>query len=102
MPQFGGDVELLTLDTGGDALGDCLANLLLVGVDVRGVNVTITVLKDGLLDHLLGVVGHEECAKTDHRDLGSVVQRVAGTLFSWNLLNHFLCAGRFFVLRFLF
>ena len=101
VPQFGGDVKLLTLDTGGNALSDCLANLLLVGVDVSGVNVTIAVLKDGLLDHLLRVVGHEECAKTDHRDLGSVVQRVAGTLFSWNRLNHFLCAVRFSCLKIL-
>jgi len=96
MPQFSGDVKLLTLDTGGDALSNCLANLLLVGVDSGGVNMTIAVLKDGLLDHLLGVVGHEECAKTDHRDLSAVVQRVAGTLFSGNLLNHFICAGRRF------
>ena len=62
VPQLGGNVKLLAGHASSDALLKGLTDLLLVCIDLGGIDVAVPVLKDGLLDHLLGVVGHKESA----------------------------------------
>ena len=78
VPQLRGDVELGTGNSRLDALRDCLSDLLLVSIDLGGVDVAVSVLKNGLLYHLLGVLRVEEGSKTNDRDLGPIVQGESG------------------------
>ena len=79
VPQFCGNIELLTGNTGSHYFGKSFSDLLLISVDVGSVNVTISVFKDRLFDHLLWVVSHQEGSKTNDRLSSSIVQLDART-----------------------
>jgi len=78
VPQLGDDVELGARDSSLDALGDGFSNLLFISINHGGVDVTVTVFKNGFLDHLLRIVRHEESSESENWDLSSVVQSESG------------------------
>ena len=94
VPQLGRDKELFTRHTSRDALFKSLANLLLVGVDLRRVDVAISVLQDRLLDDILGVLVVQERAQANDRDLVPAVHREPRARLWLNLcfsLYHSMC-----------
>mmetsp|Transcript_31942 Transcript_31942/g.42297 ORF Transcript_31942/g.42297 Transcript_31942/m.42297 type:complete len:330 (+) Transcript_31942:145-1134(+) len=92
VPQLRRDVELLAGHTSSHHLLEGLSDQLLVAVDHRSVDVAVAVLKNGPLDHLFGVVGHQEGTEADNGDLGTVVEGEAGALLRNDLsFNHCEC-----------
>lgn len=74
MPQLGRDKELFARNTSLDALLKSLTNFLFISVKLGSVNVSVAVLKDGLLDDLLWVLIVQEGAQAYDRDLVTTVQ----------------------------
>ena len=81
LPEFGGDKHFLSLDTGLEGLLESLTDGLLILIDAGGVDVTVAVGDNGLIDDLNGVTfGREEGAQTDLGELAAIVEGHVGLL----------------------